>query len=58
MKWLFGAIVLLVSIVGLVASALFLRAGLTRRDRLLIVGALITTGAFLYAVFWLRDAAL
>jgi hypothetical protein len=58
MAWLLGGIVLLVTIVGLVASALFLRLGLIRGDWLLIVGALLTTAVFVYAVFWLRDAAL
>ena len=58
MTLLSGMIGLLVTIGGLVASALFLRLGLVRGDGLLIVGALLTTGVFLYAVFWLRDAAL
>jgi hypothetical protein len=49
---------LLVIIGGLVASALFLRLGLIRGDWLLIVGALLTTAVFVYAVFWLRDATL
>jgi hypothetical protein len=55
---LFAVIGLLVTIGGLLASALFLRLGLLRGDWLLIVGALLTTGVFLYAVFWLRDASL
>jgi hypothetical protein len=55
---LFAAIGLLVTIGGLVGSALFLRLGLVRGDRLLIAGALLITGVFLYAVFWLRDAPL
>jgi hypothetical protein len=55
---LFGVMGLLATIGGLVAGALFLRLGLVRGDWLLIVGALLTTGVFLYAVFWLRDAAL
>jgi hypothetical protein len=55
---LFAMIGLLATIGGLVGSALFLRLGLVRGDWLLIVGALLTTGVFLYAVFWLKDAPL
>jgi hypothetical protein len=55
---LLAAIALLVTIGGLVASALFIRLGLVRGDWSLIAGALLTTGVFLYAVFWLRDAPL
>jgi len=55
---LFAMIGLLATIGGLLASALFLRLGLVRGDWLLIVGSLLTTGVFLYAVFWLRDASL
>ena len=58
MTVLFGVMALLVTIGGLLASALFLRLGLVRKDWLLIMGALLTTGVFLYAVFWLRDAPL
>ena len=58
MTVLFAMLGLLVTIGGLVASALFLRLGLVRGDGLLIMGAMLTTGVFLYAVFWLRDAAL
>jgi hypothetical protein len=49
---------LLATIGGLLASALFLRLGLVRGDWLLIVGSLLTTAVFVYAVFWLRDASL
>ena len=55
---LFAMIGLLVTIGGLVVSALFLRMGLIRGDWLLIMGSLLTTGVFVYAVFWLRDASL
>ena len=55
---LFAMIGLLVTIGGLVGSALFLRLGLVRGDWLLIVGSLLTTAVFVYAVFWLRDASL
>jgi hypothetical protein len=55
---LLGVIALLGVIVGLGVCALFLRAGLEQGDWLFIVGALLTTGVFLYAVFWLRDASL
>ena len=58
MTMLFAMIGLLVTIGGLVVSALFLRMGLIRGDWLLIMGSLLTTGVFLYAVFWLRDASL
>jgi len=54
--WLFGAIGVLVSIVGLVACALVLRLGLLRRDWVIVMAALASTGAFLYTVVWLRDA--
>jgi hypothetical protein len=55
---LFTVMGLLATIGGLLASAVFLRLGIIRGDWLLIVGALLTTGVFLYAVFWLRNASL
>jgi hypothetical protein len=55
---LLGVIVLLGIIVGLGVCALFLRAGLEQGDWLFVVGALLTSGVFLYAIFWLRDAPL
>ena len=58
MTVLFAMISLLATIGGLLASALFLRLGLVRGDWLLIVGSLLTTAVFVYAVFWLRDASL
>ncbi len=56
LKSLFGAIAVLVCIVGLVGCALFLRLGLDRGDWLLTLGALLIIGAFLYAVVWLGEA--
>ncbi len=58
MTVLLAMIALLGVIVGLGVCALFLRAGLEQGDWLFIVGALLTTGVFLYAVFWLRNASL
>ena len=55
---LLAGVALLATIGGLVASALCLRFGLIRGDRLLIVGSLLASGAFLYVVFWLKDAPL
>jgi hypothetical protein len=55
---LLGFIALLGIIVGLGVCALFLRAGLEQGDWAFVVGALLTSGVFLYAVFWLRDAPL
>ena len=55
---LLGVIALLGVIVGLGVCALFLRAGIEQGDWAFIVGALLTTGVFLYAVIWLRDAPL
>ncbi len=56
MKSLFGAIAVLVCIVGLVGCALFLRLGLEQGDWLLTLGALLSIGAFLYVVMWLGEA--
>ena len=47
---------LLVAVVGLVVCALLLRLGLSRDDRVLTVAALVSAGAFLFAVVWLSDA--
>lgn len=58
MTVLLAGVALLATIGGLVASALCLRFGLIRGDRLLIVGSLLASGAFLYVVFWLKDAPL
>jgi hypothetical protein len=54
--WILAAVALLVSIVGLAVCALFLRLGLIRGDWVLIVGALVSTAAFLYAVLWMGAA--
>ncbi len=56
MKWLLGAIAVLVCIVGLVVCALFLRLGLEQGDWLIIIGALLSIVAVLYAVVWLGEA--
>ena len=47
---------LLVAVVGLVVCALLLRSGLLRGDRALAIAALVSAGAFLFAVVWLSDA--
>jgi hypothetical protein len=54
--WILAAVALVGSIVGLAVCALFLRLGLVRGDWLLVMGALLTTGALLYAVFWMKGA--
>jgi hypothetical protein len=56
MKELLGAIVLVVSIAGLVGCALFLRMGLEQGDRVLTLAALVSTVAFLFAVMWVSVA--
>ena len=56
MTVILAAVALLVSIVGLAVCALFLRLGLVQDDWVLVTGALLTTAAFLYAVFWMKGA--
>jgi hypothetical protein len=49
-------IALVVATVGLVICALLLRSGMLRGDRVLTIAALVSAGAFLFAVVWLSDA--
>lgn len=49
-------IALVVATVGLAVCALLLRSGLLRGDRALVIAALASAGAFLFAVVWLSDA--
>ena len=56
MTLFFVVIALLVAVVGLVVCALLLRLGLSRDDRVLTVAALVSAGAFLFAVVWLSVA--
>ena len=56
MTLFFVVIALLVAVVGLVVCALLLRLGLSRDDRVLTAAALVSAGAFLFAVVWLSVA--